>query len=109
MKRTALVVVVLFASVSVTAFAIAAGQPFPGQRFKRPIMISHYATGALKCWSSGTKIVDTPVKDGLTVYQYDEHNTRLWIEISGTSATGDLVLGSDATCSFTGIRSSNLD
>ncbi len=107
MKRSAVIAVALIGSVSVTALAIAAGQPFPGQKLKRPIMIAHYAGGELKCWSSGTNIVDTQSKGGYTVYQYDEHNTRLWIEIGGTAVSGDLVLGSDATCLFGGTRSTN--
>jgi hypothetical protein len=109
MKRSATLAVILTTLALATGLAIAAGKPFPGQKFKKPIMISHYAAGALKCWSSGTSIVDTPVKDGFTVFQYDEHNRRLWIDIGGATVSGDLVLGSDATCLFTGVRSSPLD
>lgn len=108
MRRSSIFVIVSIVVVSVAAIAFAAGQPFPGQSLKKPIMISHYAAGQLKCWSAGNSIVDTPVKDGFTVFQYDEHNRRLWVDISGTAVKGDLVLGSDATCLFTGTRSSPL-
>ena len=94
--------------ISAAAIAFAAGQPFPGQQLKRPMMISHYAAGAVKCWSSGTQIGDTAVKAGFTVFQYDEHNRRLWIDMGGATVSGDLVLGMDATCLFTGARSSPL-
>jgi hypothetical protein len=108
MQRATLITLIAVGAISAAALAIA-GQPFPGQRFKKPMMISHYAAGELKCWSSGTSIVNTPVKDGFTVFQYDEHNRRLWIDLSGTAMSGDLVLGADATCLFTGARSSQLD
>lgn len=82
--------------------------PAPGQTLKLPKVISNYAAGELKCWNGGTLIVETHAKKGFTVFQYSEDPKHIWIEIIGTEVSGDLVIGSDASCLFTGTRSSPL-
>jgi hypothetical protein len=103
------IIAVIAASIGAGAVAAFAANPFPEQKFKKPMLISHYAAGEMECWSAGTSIVRTPVKDGFTAFQYAEDSRRLWIAVSGTQFSGDLVLGTDATCKFTGTRSVNLD